>query len=52
MKIFFVVFLVAGMRKKNDVGKKEKKKKGVARAGLGYYPIPKLGHDTTDCIVT
>ena len=38
MKIFFVVFLVAGMRKKNDVEKKEKKKKGSGKSWIGLLP--------------
>ena len=26
-------------------------KKKFAGAGMGYCPIPRLGHDTADCIV-
>ena len=36
--------------KKNK--KKIEKKEEVAGAGMGYCPIPKLGHDTADYIVT
>ena len=41
------VFQVVGMRKKMML-----KKKKVAGAGMGYCQFPRLGHDTTDCIVT
>ena len=30
----------------------EKKEEEVVGAGMGYCPIPRLGHDTADYIVT
>ena len=45
---FFYGLLVGGKKKMKN--KCEKKK--VAGAGMGYCPIPRLSHDTADCIVT